>query len=130
MQDIHFKIEIITTVEDLLEKDDYMITFDLKDAHNHIPIHKSFQPLLGMQFGLDSQHREITTRPLKNLKFRRNYNSIYKTKSQLNSVIGILLATRLQFLLASLFLEKLYQIKNRCVKIGNEVVWFIWNNPS
>jgi hypothetical protein len=35
-------------VEELMEKNDYAITFNLKDAYNHIPVHKSLQPLLGI----------------------------------------------------------------------------------
>jgi hypothetical protein len=41
-------MENITTVEELMEKNNYRITFDLKDAYNHIPVHKSLQPLLGI----------------------------------------------------------------------------------
>jgi hypothetical protein len=48
MREIHFKINNIVTVEELLTKDDYAITFDLKDAYSHIPVQKSLQPLLGI----------------------------------------------------------------------------------
>jgi hypothetical protein len=48
MQKIHFKMENIVTVEELVQEKDFAITFELKDAYNHIPVHKSLQYLLGI----------------------------------------------------------------------------------
>jgi hypothetical protein len=39
----------IITVEELIKENDFAITFDLKDAYNHIPVHKSLQYLLGIE---------------------------------------------------------------------------------
>jgi hypothetical protein len=62
-------MENIVILEKLLVKNDYSITFDLKDTYNHIPVHKSLQPLsgigwkgkcyrfLGMHFGLSNASR-------------------------------------------------------------------------
>jgi hypothetical protein len=43
----HFKMEGILTVRQSLRKGHYAITFDLKEAYNHVPVHKSFQKYLG-----------------------------------------------------------------------------------
>jgi hypothetical protein len=48
MQKIHFKMENIVTVEELVQENDFAITFNLKDASNHIPVHKSLEYLLGI----------------------------------------------------------------------------------
>jgi hypothetical protein len=39
-------MENIVTVEELIQENDFAIIFDLKDAYNHIPVHKSLQYLL------------------------------------------------------------------------------------
>jgi hypothetical protein len=44
----HFKMEGIPTLKDLIAPKDYAISFDLKDAYNHIPVHPSLQPFLGI----------------------------------------------------------------------------------
>jgi hypothetical protein len=41
-------MENIITVQELMHENDFAITFDLKDAYNHIPVHKSLQYFLGM----------------------------------------------------------------------------------
>jgi hypothetical protein len=143
-------MENITTVEELMEKNDYAITFDLKFAYNHIPVHKSQQPLLGigwkgkcyrfleMPFGLSDAPRvfslimrkverrivdsenmtiQLTKERYKTclLTARKTRRKAYKTglvtTRQLASVIGTLSSTRLQFPLASLYLEKLHRLK-------------------
>jgi hypothetical protein len=48
MTKIHFKMEGEPTLVELLEKNDYAISFDLKEAYNHVPVHSSMQPLLGV----------------------------------------------------------------------------------
>jgi hypothetical protein len=44
----HFKMEGIPTLKDLVAENDYSISFDLKDAYNHVPVHPSLQPYLGI----------------------------------------------------------------------------------
>jgi hypothetical protein len=48
MKRIRFKMEGVSTLTDLLSKNDYAISFDLKDAYNNVPVHPSMRPLLGM----------------------------------------------------------------------------------
>jgi hypothetical protein len=48
MKRIKFKMEGISTLTDLISKNDYAISFDLKDAYNHVPVHPSMRPLLGL----------------------------------------------------------------------------------
>jgi hypothetical protein len=48
MKPITFKMEGISTLSNLLVKNDYAISFDLKEAYNHIPVHPSMQQLLGL----------------------------------------------------------------------------------
>jgi hypothetical protein len=50
MKKIHFKMEGIPTLIDLWENNDYAISFDLKEAYNHIPVHPSMRPLLGIKW--------------------------------------------------------------------------------
>jgi hypothetical protein len=45
---IHFKMENVVTVEELIQENVFAITFDLKDEYNHIPVHKSLQYFLGI----------------------------------------------------------------------------------
>jgi hypothetical protein len=49
MKKIHFKMEGIPTLINLWEINDYAISFDLKNAYNHIPVHSSMRPLLGIK---------------------------------------------------------------------------------
>jgi hypothetical protein len=68
----HFKMEGAHTVLELLRKDDWAISFDLKDAYNHVPVHYSMRRLLGiawhgrcyrfkgMAFGLSDAPRIFT----------------------------------------------------------------------
>jgi hypothetical protein len=37
-----------STLSNLLVKNDYAISFDLKEAYNHVPVHVTMQPLLGL----------------------------------------------------------------------------------
>jgi hypothetical protein len=46
MKQIHFKMEGTPTLEQLLMKNDYMISYDLKEAYNHVPVHPPMQDLL------------------------------------------------------------------------------------
>jgi hypothetical protein len=72
MKRIRFKMEGVSTLSDLISKNDYAISFDLKDAYNHVPVHPSMRPLLGlawrgkcytcvgMPFGLNDAPRVFT----------------------------------------------------------------------
>jgi hypothetical protein len=44
----HFKMEGTPTLKDLWDRYDYAITFDLKETYNHVPVHSSMRPLLGV----------------------------------------------------------------------------------
>jgi hypothetical protein len=67
-----FKMEGVLTLKDLVVKNDYAVTFDLKEAYNHVPVHQTMQPLLGvawkgkcytfkgMPFGLNDAPRVFT----------------------------------------------------------------------
>jgi hypothetical protein len=50
MKPIHFKMEGTPTLEQLLMKNDFAISYDLKEAYNHIPVHPTMQDLLGIQY--------------------------------------------------------------------------------
>jgi hypothetical protein len=50
MKLIHFKMEGIPTLEQLLMKKDFAISHDLKEAYNHVPLHPTMQGLLGIQY--------------------------------------------------------------------------------
>jgi hypothetical protein len=41
-------MEEIATLEQCLRPEDFAITYDLKEAYNHVPIHPSMRPLLGV----------------------------------------------------------------------------------
>jgi hypothetical protein len=43
MKPIHFKMENTPTLEQLLMKNDYAISYDLKEAYNHVPVHPTMQ---------------------------------------------------------------------------------------
>jgi hypothetical protein len=72
MKQIKFKMEGVSTLPELLSKNDYAISFNLKDAYNHVPVHPSMRPLLGlawrgkcytfvgMLFGLNDTPRVFT----------------------------------------------------------------------
>jgi hypothetical protein len=63
MKHTHFKMEGVPTLKDIIEKNEHAITFDLKEAYNHMPVHHSMKNLLcmcwedyrfvGMPFGLN-----------------------------------------------------------------------------
>lgn len=46
----HFKQEGLTTVRQLLRKDDWMVNVDLKDAYHHVQIHPEYRKYLRFQF--------------------------------------------------------------------------------
>jgi hypothetical protein len=50
MKPIKFKMEGVTTLKQLWERNDYAISFDLKEAYNHVPVHESLRPLLGVAY--------------------------------------------------------------------------------
>jgi hypothetical protein len=52
MKQITFKMECTSTLSNLLAKNDYAISFDLKEAYNHVPVHASMPPLLGLAWRL------------------------------------------------------------------------------
>jgi hypothetical protein len=41
-------VEGVTTLKQLWERNDYVISFDLKEAYNHVPVHELLCPLLGV----------------------------------------------------------------------------------
>jgi hypothetical protein len=47
----HFKMEVVPTLKDIIEKNEYTITLDLKEAYYHVPVHLSMKNLLGMCWG-------------------------------------------------------------------------------
>jgi hypothetical protein len=50
MKPIHFKMEGTPTLEQLLMKNDLAISYDLKEAYNHVPLHPTMQNLLGVDY--------------------------------------------------------------------------------
>jgi hypothetical protein len=48
MKHTQFKMEGVPSLRDIIEKNEYAITFDLKEAYNHVPVHHSMKNLLGM----------------------------------------------------------------------------------
>jgi hypothetical protein len=50
MKPIKFKMEGVTTLKQLWERNDYAISFDLKEAYNHVPVHESLRPLLEVAY--------------------------------------------------------------------------------
>ena len=48
---LHFKMEGLKNVKDLLNQGDYMIKIDLRDAYYHIPIHEESQKYLRFKWG-------------------------------------------------------------------------------
>jgi hypothetical protein len=48
MKHIHFKMEGVPTLIQLMKKDNYAVTWDLSSAYNHVPVHPAMQPLLGV----------------------------------------------------------------------------------
>jgi hypothetical protein len=48
MEPIRFKMEGTPSLKDLLVQGDYAVTYDLKEEYNHVPVHPSMQPLLGV----------------------------------------------------------------------------------
>jgi hypothetical protein len=42
----HFKMEGTPTLQDLIRRNNFAISFDLKEAYNHVPVHPAFQNLL------------------------------------------------------------------------------------
>jgi hypothetical protein len=52
LKKIHFKMEGIPTLIDLWEINDWAISFDLKDAYNHVPVHQTMRPMLGISYNI------------------------------------------------------------------------------
>jgi hypothetical protein len=50
MKPIKFKMEKMTTLKQLWKRNDYVISFDLKEAYNNVPVHESLRPLLGVAY--------------------------------------------------------------------------------
>jgi hypothetical protein len=48
MREKRFKMEGVSTLKQLWEKNDYAISWDLKEAYNHVPVHESLQLMLGI----------------------------------------------------------------------------------
>jgi hypothetical protein len=48
MKPITFKMESTSTLPYLIVKNDYAISFALKEAYNHVPVYPSMQPLLAL----------------------------------------------------------------------------------
>lgn len=48
---IHFKMEGLKTVRNLLQPGDYMVKIDLEDAFHHVPIHPTSQKYFRFQWG-------------------------------------------------------------------------------
>jgi hypothetical protein len=48
MKHTHFKMEGVPTLKDIIEKNEYSITFDLKEAYNHVLVYHLMKNLLGM----------------------------------------------------------------------------------
>jgi len=48
-----FKYENLKTASDLIESDDFMITFDLKSGYHHVPINANFYTYLGFSWEFD-----------------------------------------------------------------------------
>jgi hypothetical protein len=128
----HFKMEGIPTLKDLITKKDYSISFDLKDAYNHIPLHPSLQSYLGicwnsktyrylgMPFGLMDAPRVFSQIMKKCVKAIRELWNIKTTiylddlillhpDCGLARLIGVFNSLRLQFLEASLYLMRMHQ---------------------
>jgi hypothetical protein len=84
-------MEGIPTLKDLVAKNDYSISFDLKDAYNHLPVHPSLKPYLGicwngksyrylgMSFGLMDALRVLSQIMKKCVKAIREYWNIKAT---------------------------------------------------
>jgi hypothetical protein len=50
MKPIKFKMEGVTTLKQLWERNDYAISFDLKKVYNHVLVHESLRSLLGVAY--------------------------------------------------------------------------------
>jgi hypothetical protein len=50
MKPIHFKMEGTSTLEQLLMKNYFAVSYDLKEAYNHILVHPTMQDLLGILY--------------------------------------------------------------------------------
>jgi hypothetical protein len=50
MRDIHFKMEDLKTVKDIILLGDYVVSLDITSAYNHVSVHPSLRPYLGFMF--------------------------------------------------------------------------------
>jgi hypothetical protein len=72
MEPIHFKMEDVKTVREILREGDYAVSVDIRSAYNHVSVHPSLRPFLcflfqgqsytyvGMPFGLMDAPRVFT----------------------------------------------------------------------
>ena len=51
-----FKYEGIQTVRDILHKNDFFVTFDLKNGYHHVPVAKEHQKYLGFAWEFPQKH--------------------------------------------------------------------------
>jgi hypothetical protein len=50
MKDLHFKMEEVKTVKDVILQGDYAVSIDIKSAYNHVSVHPSLRPYLCFLF--------------------------------------------------------------------------------
>jgi ribonuclease HI len=50
MEGVHFKMEDVRTVRELLLPNDFAVSLDLKSAYSHVPVHQDLIPFLGFRF--------------------------------------------------------------------------------
>jgi hypothetical protein len=50
MKDLHFKMEDVRTVKDVILPGDYAVSIDIKSAYSHVSVHPSLRPYLGFSF--------------------------------------------------------------------------------
>jgi hypothetical protein len=50
MKDIHFKMEDVRAVKDVILQGDYAVSIDITSAYNHVSVHPSLRPFLCFQF--------------------------------------------------------------------------------
>jgi hypothetical protein len=118
MQDIHFKMENIVTVEELMELDDSSITFNLKHAYNHIPVHKSLQPLLGI--GWKGKCYRFLGMPFSLSDAPRDFSLIMrKVERQIRELWGVKVVIHIDDIIV------LHQDPKRLEEIGKELADYL-----
>jgi hypothetical protein len=111
-------MEGVSILKDLLERNELAISFDLKEAYNHVPVHHSMKNLLGtcwrgeayrfvgMPFGLNDAPRAFT----KIMKF------VVRT---IREIWNIKVVIYLDYILI------LHQDKDHLEQVGQEVLQFL-----